>query len=116
MAVDKYELADIMRAMAEGLASTGELERVKAENKQMQAVAMKFIKCFIASSYSTNKTFSRSYNNNPVNHILDRVVFFENKISEKRDELGLINRQNEEIENVSKEIFKMFTGVDYKEE
>lgn len=116
MAVDKYELADIMRAMAEGLASTGEVERVKAENKQIQAVAMKFIECFVASSYPTSGTFSRSFNNNPVNHILDRVVFFENKLSEKTDELGFINCQNEEIENVSKELFKMFTGVDYKEE
>lgn len=115
MAVDKYELADIMRAMAEGLANTGESERVKVENKQIQAVAMKFIKCFVASSYPTSGTCGRSFNNNPVNHILDRIMFFENKLNEKIDDLGFINRQNEEIENVSKEIFKMFTGVDYKE-
>lgn len=114
MAIDKYELADIMRAMAEGLASTGEIERVKIESKQMQVVAMKFIKLFTAAVIS--RQMSTSFSGPSVSDVIGYAAHLENFLSDSDEEYGSLSSYSDKVDKISKEIFKQFTGVDYKEE
>lgn len=112
MAVDKYELADIMRAMAEGLASTGELSRARVESKQMQAVAMKFIKLFTTAVI--NRQMSTKFSGPSASDVIGYAAHLEQLLSNSDEEFG--TSYSNKVDEISKEIFKQFTGVDYKEE
>lgn len=115
MAVDKYELADIMRAMAEGLASSGELSRARVESKQMQAVAMKFIKLFTTAFISRRMSINLSEPS--ASDVIEYAAHLEQLLSKSVEEFGgSLSCFSDNIDEISKEIFKQFTGFDYKEE
>ena len=111
MAVDKFELADIMRAMAEGLASSGEITELKLQNKQLKATLFKFCE------WTTLMTLENNHSGFFVKteDVMNTIYKKDSEIRVDDDDYSR-NHYKELVDKIAKEVYKNFMGEDYKEE